>query len=140
MSNQIIRKLFNSRVQDFADANDYAAAFENKRFDPKTDAKDGRYLQTFLLPANTVSIDLAGAHRGYRGVYQIDIVSKKSVGTGASETIQDLLAALFPVNLALTDTDGLIVKVMTPLTAPVGRLGDRGYVISTSFQYRSENF
>jgi hypothetical protein len=140
MSNKIIRKLLDQRLETYAEIKDYPVATENNHFDPIANAVEGKYLESFLLPANTVSDDLAGAHRGYRGVYQIDICVRKGTGTGIAETVMDELAALFPVNLRLTDTSGLVVQVMTPVRAPAGRLTGNGWLLSTSFTYRSENF
>jgi hypothetical protein len=139
VSNKIIRKLFDSRMATWGDTNDYAISIENKHFDPAKDAKEGKYFETVLLPANTVSDDLAGAHRGYRGVYQIDIVMKKRVGTGVTDTVVNELDALFPNNLRLTDVEtGFVVQVMTPVTAGPGLAGARGYVVPVSFNYRSD--
>jgi hypothetical protein len=140
MSNTIIRKLYNKRLIEFADENDFACAVDNQAFDPTKDARDGRYLDAVLLPATTVSTDLAGAHRGYRGVYQIDICTRRRIGTSAADGICDLLAAKFSVNLRLTDTSGLVVQVRTPLHIPGGRQSANGWTVSASFSYSSDNF
>lgn len=140
MSNTIIRKLFNTRLLEFADDNDLVCAVDNQGFDVTRDARDGRYLDAFLLPANTVSTDLAGAHRGYRGVYQIDVCTRRRIGTGAADDICDLLAAKFAVNLRLIDTSGFVVQVRTPLNVPNGRQSANGWTVSASFSYSSDNF
>lgn len=140
MSSTIIRKLFNTRLIEFADDNDIACAVDNQGFDPTKNARDGRYLDAILLPANTVSNDLAGAHRGFRGVYQIDICTRRRVGTSVGDDVADLLAAKFSVNLRLIDSGGLVVQVMTPLRVPEGRQSKAGWMISTSFGYSSDNF
>lgn len=140
MSNKIIRKLYDQLLETFAQGKDYPVASENVHFDPAASAVEGKYLESFLLPARTVSNDLAGAHRGYRGVYQIDIVVRKGTGTGIAETVVVELGAVFTMNLQLTDTSGLMVQVVSPVTAPSGRLSPKGWVVSASFNYRSENF
>lgn len=135
MSNKKCRQAIEARLATWA-ANrspSLSVAYENAPFTAPT----GLYLQGFLLPADTGSQDLAGAHRRYSGLYQITVRAPLNAGPGAAEGVLDELAALFPLNLRVTVT-GLTLQVTTPVTAgPAAQDADR-YVLPVSFGYRAD--
>jgi hypothetical protein len=102
-----------------------------------TPANGETYLRAFLLPAITGSNDLAGQHRVYRGVYQINVVAPIGLGPGAVEGIADELAALFPLNLRMT-VAGFAAQVIAPVTAAQGGQDESTFVLPVSFQYRAD--
>ncbi len=110
MSNKIIRAAFETRLATWAAARSPALriAYQNASFEPPADS--GTYLRATLLPAPVDSLDLAGAHRLYRGVFQVDIIFKTGTNTGGATSIADELIALFPLNLGITQS-GLTVYV-----------------------------
>lgn len=136
MSQATIRALFETRIKAWADANDYPVAFEEQPFTPPTDPAQA-YLRVFLLPAQTRSDDLAGDHRAYTGLVQIDILTQRDKGPGEGERILKALEALLPVNLELS-SGTFRVYVSTPLSAgPSLPDGARRHV-PTSLRYRSD--
>ena len=135
MSNKLCRKAIEARLAAWAAARVPAlpVAWENVPFTPPTSA----YLRAFLLPANTTGIDLAGAGRTYRGVYQINVVAPLNAGPGDAEGIADELAALVPLNLRVAVT-GLTLQVVTPVTAAQGAQDTTDFTVPVSFQYRAD--
>lgn len=135
MSNKLCRKAIESRLATWAAARVPAlpVAWENVPFTQPTSA----YLRAFLLPATTTGIDLAGAGRTYRGVYQVSVVAPLNAGPGAAEGIADELAALFPLNTRLSVT-GLTLQVVTPVTAAQGAQDATNFTVPVSFQYRAD--
>jgi len=135
VSNKLCRKAIESRLATWAAARVPAlpVAWENVPFTQPTSA----YLRAFLLPATTTGIDLAGAGRTYRGVYQVSVVAPLNAGPGAAEGIADELAALFPLNTRLSVT-GLTLQVVTPVTAAQGAQDATNFTVPVSFQYRAD--
>ena len=135
MSNKKCRQAIEARLNTWAAARSPALqiAWENKPFTAPT----GTYLRATLLPADTGSDDLAGAHRRYMGVYQIDVMAPISTGPGAAEGIVDELATLFPLNLQITVT-GLMLQVISPVTAAHGAQDADRYVLPVWFSYRAD--
>lgn len=132
MSNKLCRKAIETRLAAWAAARVPAlpVAWENVPFTQPS----GAYLRAFLLPATTTGLDLAGAGRTYRGVYQISVASPINAGAGAAEGIADELAALFPLNLLLSVT-GLTLQVIAPVTAAQGAQDATNFIVPVSFQY-----
>ena len=139
MSDKLIRAAFESRLYAWANAREpkLPIAFEDVAFTPPSDGS--AYLQVYLLPSNTDSADLEGAHVLYQGVFQISIVTAAGNGRGAASAIADELRALFPNNLSITQ-DGLPVFVMTPLSTAAAIAGDTTTALPTSFRYRADTF
>lgn len=135
MSNKLCRKAIESRLATWASARVPALpiAWENVPFTQPA----GAYLRAYLLPANTTGVDMAGAGRTYRGVYQVSVVAPINTGPGAAEAIADEIAALFPLNLPLAVT-GLTLQVITPVTAAQGAQDTTDYTVPVSFQYRAD--
>jgi hypothetical protein len=142
VSNDIIRALYEARLFAFADARELPVQFENQRFDPPANEnpEENIYMQGFLLPARTVSNDLSGDHRGYRGIFQISIVMPKGIGTGLAKPIKVGLHDLFSMNLILTDGSGFKVQIVRPLSEGPGITGETLHAIPLSFEYRSEMY
>jgi hypothetical protein len=135
VSNKLCRRAIETSLAAWAAARTpvLPIAWENVPFTQPS----GPYLRAFLLPAMTTSADLAGAHRSYRGVYQISVYSPINAGAGAAEAIADELAALFPLNTRLT-VPGLTLQVMTPVTSAQGAQDATNFVVPVSFQYRAD--
>lgn len=144
MSQKIIRSLYESRLAAWAAARSPALpiAYQNLEFPGKN--PDGSqkpmpatYLRAFLLPAETDSLDLAGDHRLYQGLFQVSIVAPTDKGAGAAEQIVNELVALFPLNLRLTK-DGLTVQVITPASQGPSIQESISYMVPVSFRYRAD--
>lgn len=137
MSDTRIRYLIETRLANWASTRSPAlpVAWEGHSFTPPA----GIYLQAFMLPANTGSDDLQGAHRVYRGVYQVSINCPSGSGSGAAGGIADEIAALFPMNLRLSIVSpAFSVTINSPCSAGPGQVGDGRYVVPISFLYRAD--
>jgi len=136
MSHSIIRVLFEGRLVKWAKAKSPAlrVARQNDGFEPLVDES---YFRAFTLPAAVDSLDLAGAHRLYTGVFQVTIVTPAGKSTFAGDSLADELAALFPLNDRLTK-DGLTVQVMTPVEPGPHQQEDSASTIPVSFEYRAD--
>jgi hypothetical protein len=137
MSDRIIRSLFEVRLKTWAAARVPALpiAYEDVAFTPPADGSS--YLRAFLMPASTTSEDLEGKHTAYRGVFQVNVVTKAGGGRGAAGLIADEIAALFPNNLALTKT-AFTVYVRSPMATASAQQGDTTTTLPLSFEYRAD--
>lgn len=133
MSQQQVRALIETRLKDWADDNDFQCEWENVTFTP-----DGsQYLKFNLLPAQTLSDDLAGKLRAFIGVAQITVFMASGVGTGPAELVVDQLDALFPASQTIFGT-ALNVLILTPVTPGNGFPDEAYYAVPVSFQYRAD--
>lgn len=113
MSEPQIRALLESRLAPWAAARSLPVAWQNVAFTPQAGQT---YLRAFVLASETESRDLAGAHRGYRGIWQVNIVAPTGGGAGAGEALAAELADLYPMNLRLGDLQ--IVSAMSVREVP----------------------
>lgn len=136
MSNKLVRRAIETRLAAWATARStpIKVAYENVTFVPVAGQP---YLRVFLMPAQTDSNDLAGAHRVYRGVYQMSVIATVGTGPGVAEGIVDELAALFPLNLRMT-VPGLTAQIASPITASAGAPDAPDFIVPVSFQYRAD--
>lgn len=136
MSKRVIRAAFESRLKAWADAQlpPIKVAWENAPFTPPTDAV---YLRVYILPAATVSGDLKGDHRSYRGIFHINMVAPAGNGAGQAEAITQALADLFPVNLRM-ERSGIACMVYTPMSEGQSNTDNPDYTIPVSCQYRAD--
>lgn len=71
---------FCAKLNEFAQAESLAVAWENVQFEPK---EDEPYLRPFLLPATTQAAALGqDAENLHVGIYQIDVLSPAGTGWG----------------------------------------------------------
>ncbi|MDV7209906.1 DUF4128 domain-containing protein [Azotobacter beijerinckii] len=135
MSNRLIRSLYEQRLASWAAARSLQVAWQNVPFTPPA---TGIYLRAFLLPANTDSLDLEGAHRLFTGIFQVSIVAPNGKGSGAAEQLAVDLDALYPNNLRLASGD-FSVQIITPCSQGPAIPGDISYMIPVSFTYRADS-
>lgn len=136
MSQKTIRAIYEGRLATWAAARStpLSVAYENAPFTP---TQGTTYLRASLLPADTSSADLAGAHRAYRGVFQVSVVAPINTGPGAAAGIADELIALFVHNARLT-SGAVTVQQVSPASAAAALQEDNAYVIPVSFAYRAD--
>lgn len=134
MSHRTIRRLYEGRLAAWADSMGYPVAYQNSQFMPESGKL---YLRAFLLPADTGSDDLAGEHRRFQGLFQVNVVTPAGEGSGEAETIVLQLADLFPVNMLLTDGD-FSVQITTPVAQGPEIQGATEYTTPASFSYRAD--
>lgn len=134
MSHKIIRSIYEQRLAAWAAGQSLRVAYQNVSFEP---AEGETYLAAFTLPAGTDSDTLAGDHKMYTGLFQVNVVTPAGNGPGAAESLVDDLAALFPIYLRLSQGD-FTVTVMTPVDPGTGIVGDTTYSVPAFFQYRAD--
>ena len=134
MSHKIIRSLFEQRLTAWAGGRNLRIAYQGVSFTPETEET---YLAAFMLPAGTGTDTLSGDHRGYTGLFQINVVIPAGNGTGEAEGLVDEISALFPAYLRLKQ-DSFEVLVLTPVEPGPPIIGDTTLTVSASFQYRSD--
>lgn len=133
MSNKLIRSLYEQRLSAWAAARSLLVAWQNVPFTPPA----GIYLRAFLLPADTDSLDLEGAHRLYTGVFQISVVAPNGQGNGAAEQLSADLGAEFPNALRLT-SGAFAVQIVAPCSQGPTIQGDTHHTIPVWFRYRAD--
>lgn len=113
MSKRQIRAAFESRLNTWAQEQSPAirVAWENAPFTPTTYP----YLRAFIVPADTDSLDLAGEHRLYSGLFQVNVIGETGKGAAQVERIAEALTELFPLNLRIPVSDG-VVLVYSPMS------------------------
>ena len=110
MSQARVRNAFESRLATWAASKALPVVWQNVGAGNMT----GDHLRAFLLPAQTLSMDIAGEHRGYRGVFQVSIFTKPGIGANRAESLARELDELFPVAERILSA-GVTVQIMTPM-------------------------
>lgn len=135
MSQLLIRQAFEVALGTWATANSVSVAWENVVFTPPA----GKYARAYLLPGETTSFDLTGAHRSYKGVFQVTLYMPQGVGMRATETLVESLDTAFQLTAPLS-AGGLNVWIASPMTAgPAGSDADR-ISVPVSCTYQAHKF
>lgn len=113
MTEAILVKLVEKRLQAWADAQDIKIAFEDVGFDPP--GGDAIYARVDHLPATTTSAFLEGGQRTLTGFYQVGVVAPSGAGLGEARRIALTLSDKFPVNLVLTE-GAFSVRITSPVS------------------------
>lgn len=135
MSQQRIRSAFESRLATWAASKALPVVWQNVGAGNMT----GDHLRAFLLPAQTLSMDIAGEHRGYRGVFQVSIFTRPNIGANRAEVLAGELDELFPVALRMLSA-GLTVQVMTPMASRPSIVETDWYSVPVDCRYGAEEF
>lgn len=133
MSNKRIRSLLEQRLKAWADARPIPVAWDNVKLTPPT----GPYIRATLLPADTTSIDLEGAHRGYMGLFQLSVHVPLGNGPNTAETLAEELSELFPMALRL-ESGAFWVQITSPCSQYPGLTGETHYMVPVRFRYRAD--
>lgn len=136
MSKRQIRKAFEVRLSTWAAARDtpLRIAWENAPFTPTVGET---FLRAFIVPAETDSQDLAGAHRVYTGLFQVSIIGEAGKGAKAVEEIAQELESLFPLNLRIPVTGGNVL-VYTPISEGPAMPDGGTYTLPVWCRYRMD--
>ena len=136
MSTAAVRAILEARLGTWAAAQSPAlrVAYENVPFTP---ISGETYVVAHTLPADTESLDLKGDHRGYRGVFQANIVRPAGTGSGPARTQAASLALHFPMNARYT-SGSFTVQVVSPASDGPGITADESYTVPVSFRYRAD--
>lgn len=133
MSSKTVRAILEGRLSSWATTNSVSVAWENAQFTPGSTT----YVRAFLLPAETISQDLKGDHRAYRGVFQVSIVCPINSGPGAAYGLVDSLNAQFPMNGRYT-SGSVAVQIIAPASAAPAIQEESYYVVPVSIGYRCD--
>lgn len=135
MSPPRIRSAFESRLATWAASKGLPVVWQNVGAGSVT----GDHLRAFLLPAQTLSSDLAGQHRGYRGIFQVSIFTRPNIGANRAESLARELDDLFPVALRMLSA-GLTVQVMTPMASRPSIVETDWYSVPVDCRYEAHEF
>lgn len=129
-----IRAALESHLALFADDEDLSIAWQGVEFEPEVGEE---YLRVFVMPAESDSDDLAGAHRVYRGVLQVDVVMQSGRGMGGIEQRAKKIIAHFPKDMRLNTADGFVQLTSVMSIGPVISDGGDSFLPLTSY-YRMD--
>jgi len=135
MSQARVRNAFESRLAAWAASKALPVVWQNVGAGNMT----GDHLRAYLLPAQTLSMDIAGEHRGYRGVFQVSIFTRPNIGANRAESLARELDELFPVALRMLSA-GLTVQVMTPMASHPSIVETDWYSVPVDCRYGAEEF
>jgi len=130
-----VRNAFESRLAAWAASKALPVVWQNVGAGNMT----GDHLRAYLLPAQTLSMDLAGEHRGYRGVFQVSIFTRPNIGANRAESLARELDDLFPVALRMLSA-GLTVQVMTPMASRPSIVETDWYSVPVDCRYEAHEF
>lgn len=133
MSDLLIQRLIEVRLQRFADTEQLKVYHENESV-PQGECD---YLRFTLLPAPAQSDDLEGKHTIFTGVAQIDVATQPGIGTRIGRERIDALRTLFPMNLILKDGSFALTQI-TPLQSGPASPDRTRFLIPTRFRYRAD--
>lgn len=89
MKTNFIRAQLETVLHNYATANSIPAAYQNRSFKPHGDL----WLRATLIPANTVGASACA--NDYKGLFQVDLFSKESIGAKDAEDKAAEIAAAF---------------------------------------------
>lgn len=130
MSQALIRKAFETRLQTWATANGIEVAWQNVQFEPTVGSA---YACVDLLPAKTNELFLDQTGRDYRGIIQVSLYMPAGTGAAAAEALVTSLDS----SIAGSFTDGPIQVTLTaPLCAAPALAAADWYMVPVSGTYR----
>ena len=133
MSQELIRKAFETRLKAWADAQTPAipVAWPNVAFVPPA----GRYVRAHTLPAQTQFLSLDGECKTWEGIFQVTFCMPLGTGSGTVESLITSLGAAFAQSFT---QDGLRIFLLRPFgAAPAIPDGER-YVVPVSATYHCD--
>jgi len=133
MSQEIIRAALETRVKDWAQANNLPVSYQNAPFDRPA----GAYVECFLLPAPTETQSLDMRHREYLGVFQVSVHVPKGTGPKVAEQYAAALDSVFTTFTPIVKS-GLSIYITSPMGALQGIPGDTHYTLPVSCNYRAD--
>lgn len=128
-----ITTLLENKLFSVAKSLGLKVASENIQFDPPS----GIYLQSFILPAETLGLGLAGKMEVLKGVFQVNVSAPAGSGKTKPGAIVDAIIEAFPSNLELSDGEFSVYINSTPSQFPPIPDNVR-YLIPISMSYRAD--
>lgn len=129
-----IRAALEVRLDAFAKEEGLLVAWEGRAFKPIAGQP---YLRAFVMPASSDSNDLAGQHRLYRGVFQVDLVMMSGTGMGDIERKAAQIIAHFPKNLRLL-VGNQFVQLISVMSLGPGLIHEGDLVLPLTSYYRMD--
>lgn len=131
MSEQLIRKAFESRLKTWADAQTPAIpiAWQNLKFTPP----GGRYVEAAMLLAPVQTTSLDGVCKAWRGVFQVVFCLPVNIGSSTAESLIASLRTAFPVYF---DQDTIRVFRLSEFSAAPSITRSDRYSVPASCQFR----
>lgn len=135
MSQARIRAAFETRLAAWAQAQGLPVVWQNAA----ASLPHAAHLRAFLLPAQTLCLDLQGKHRGWRGVFQVSVFCPPGTGARQAEGIAQALDELFPAALCM-EQSGLIVQITAPVSSSAAIQETDWYCLPVSCRYAADEF
>ncbi len=114
-------------------------AWQNREFDPETDAPDNApYQEAFVIPGPSRTVDLMQRRAINRGIFQVNLCYPTGSGAESVEARGKLVRDHFDPSTTILNAGGLKVRIAgrPVIGAPVpGRPGR--YVVPVSIRYES---
>lgn len=139
MSEALLAKCIETKLQQWADAQDIAIAFEGVKFTPPASAI---YARVKHLPATTFNEFLEGGHKAFVGLWQVSVIGLKGRGVGPLRDVAATLSNSLPSQLVLS-SGSFKVQITTPVSLgpviedPEGAKTSR-LTLPCSFNYRAD--
>ncbi|MFC0179002.1 phage tail terminator-like protein [Thorsellia kenyensis] len=128
-----INNIIRSKVAQYAKSKGLKVAYPNCNFDSKSET----YLELHIMPATTLSMDVAGGMRTYKGVCQININTQAGAGVSQVLEIANELIKLFDLNNTLSDDNIKVHVVSVPNVLP-SITQNFTFTQPISFNYRAD--
>lgn len=96
MSNSVIRAELETKLKAWADAQipKVPVAFENLPFTKPT---NGVFIEAYLIPNDTIDVDVSGNSKRYIGIFQVNCWAKSGNGMKQVEALAQNIISLFPM-------------------------------------------
>ena len=136
MSKAIVRRVLESTLGTWAAAQVPAmqVAYEGVPFTPP--ALSVSYARGFMLPAMTVSLDLARSHRRYMGIWQVSLYIPEGQGLAVAQAAEASLDAAYTVHAPLVNGT-VLVYITHPMSAASAMPDDGRIHIPISCRYEA---
>lgn len=143
MSDQRIRAAFETALATWAAAQSPALPVVYQHLEPDQDTQEAiatkSYVRAWIMPAPDKCLDMAGKHREYSGIFQVDLCLADVRGHGAATEFAASLDDTFDTDAPLENT-GLKVWITLPMTEGPAREEDSHYVVPVYCAYQAHSF
>jgi hypothetical protein len=115
MSEATLAKLFETRLQAWAENEDLPIAFEGQALKPPA---ENPYARVDHLPLPTTGAFVEGGHEALTGIYQVSFFGLKGKGLGPLRTFAMSCKDQFPQNLILSEGTFKVQIIEPPSIGP----------------------
>lgn len=143
MSDQRIRAAFETALATWAAAQGPALPVVYQNLEPDDTTQEAivttSYVRAWIIPAPDKSSDLAGKHREYSGIFQVDLCLSGTRGHGTATELAASLDNAFDTDTPL-EASGLKVWITLPMTEGPPSQDGVHYVVPVYCSYQAHSF